>query len=75
MVIGVDVCTNKGNNKTSVVAIVSTLDGTNTNGYNSTQFFSRCQEQARGYSIFTGYEPFILGFKFQIIEKIKFYYY
>jgi len=62
MVIGVDVCTNKGNNKSSVVAIVSTLNGNNPDGLNSTQFFSKCVEQQRNYSIFTGYEQFILGF-------------
>jgi hypothetical protein len=63
MVIGVDVCTNKGNSRSSVVAIVSSLNGREPDKLNSTQFFSRCQQQQRNYSIFTGYEPFILGLK------------
>jgi hypothetical protein len=61
MVVGVDVCPDKNENKT-VVALVASMNGNEPDKLNSTKYYSKCTYQDNGSASCTIYQSFIKGF-------------
>ena len=61
MVIGMDVYKDSSKKNMSVAAFIASVNGVQTNKYNCTQFYSKCQLQEKGSEFTQGLQAFMTG--------------
>lgn len=61
MVVGMDVYKDSSKKNMSVAAFIASMNGTQSNKYNCTQFFSKCQIQERGSEFTNGLQTMMTG--------------